>query len=150
MAPRFGSASLEETLLPLVCVENNSNDHNDDDGAPSDTLQTQPNVTPREEEELVHEGLFSVYLLSSLGETHCIRSWGKHCTGVCVCVCKMGVCLCISTAMCASSLAAAVITSLSDVAIEVEKNLASYLDQAGKAIEGLRQRPRPLLTGADL
>lgn len=130
MAPRFGSASLEETLLPLVCVENNSNDHNDDDGAPSDTLQTQPDVTPREEEELVHEGLFSVYLLSSLGETHCIRSWGKHCTGVCVC--KMGVCLCMSTAMCASSLAAAVITSLSDVAIEVEKNLASYLDQTGR------------------
>lgn len=65
-------------------------------------------------------------------ERHTVFAAGGNIAQVCVCVCKMGVCLCISTAMCASSLAAAVIISLSDVAIEVEKNLASYLDQAGR------------------
>lgn len=31
--------------------------------------------------------LFNGSLSESLGETECTHSWGKHCTGVCVCVC---------------------------------------------------------------
>lgn len=96
MSPWLGWASPEESFLRFMCavrlVENNNN------LAPSDTLQTQPDVTSlkRRAEVCSCGGDRFVQRLSlsqCLGETQCIPSWGKHCTGVCVC--DGCVCVCM-------------------------------------------------------
>lgn len=127
-----------------MCGENNNHDPNDDVGPPLDTLQ--PDVSPRRRSWRV--GLFGVYLLSSLGKTHCRRSWGKHCTGVCVCV--GWVCVCARPRPRAHLPSPPLLQPSLTSPSRRRKNVVSFSGSNQEVIEGSGLRPRPLLEVADL